>query len=103
MTIDEMLDACDKINGARNLLNQTKIVPQQPDDLKVYLATISWVGQPTKIKMTILGLTQMTAGDKVREILADDGYDTDDVNFRLFLKEIEGPFKAGFVISRNRA
>jgi len=103
MTIDEMLEACDAITDARQLLNKTKvkIVPQSPD-LKVYLATIAWVNQPTvKIEMTILGITKQSAGDKVRELLDHDGYDTDDSNFCLFLKEIEGPFKAGFVIARH--
>ena len=81
-------------------------------ELKVYLALISWDGgfappripsktNPPNIEMTILALTMMSAGDKVREILGDDGYAVDDVNFLLHLREIEGPFKAGFVISRN--
>ena len=112
MTIDEMLEACDAITDARQLLNKTKVkmVPKSPD-LKVYLALISWDGpvppripsktNPPNIEMTILAITKQSAEDKVREILGDDGYAVDDVNFLLHLREIEGPFKAGFVISRN--
>ena len=76
MTIDEMWDACQTINEARQLLNKTKIVPKSPD-LKVYCARASWDGQTSpNIEITILAITKQTAEDKVREILDDGGYDT---------------------------
>lgn len=102
MTIEEMLDACDAIKDARDVLKgQVKMVPQQAPDLKVYLAMVSWDGQTSpNLEMTILGITKQSAEDKVRELLDDDGYDTDDTNFRLYLKEVVGPFKAGFVIAK---
>lgn len=84
---------------------------QQHEDLKVYLALISWDGparpripsktNPPRIEMTILAITKQSAEDKVREILGDDGYSIDDVNFLLHIREITGPFKAGFVIARH--
>lgn len=75
-----------------------------PTELKLFLALVSFDGPDDgpipNIEMTILHTTQANAQIEVLEILEQDGYKIDGIN--IVVIEIDGPFKAGFVISRNR-
>ena len=75
-----------------------------PMELKLFLALVSFNGPDDgpipNIEMTILHTTQANAQIEVLEILEQDGYRLDGIN--IVVREIDGPFKAGFVISRNR-
>lgn len=74
------------------------IIP--PVELKLFLALIQFRSQHD-IEMTILHTDQQTAQLEVIDILEQDGYKMGDT-LNLVVKEIDGPFQAGFVISRNR-
>jgi len=69
-------------------------------ELKLFMALIQFRGQPD-IEMTILHVTQQKAQLEVIDILEQDGYKMGDT-INLVVREIDGPFRAGFVISRNR-
>lgn len=70
--------------------------------LKLFQALISFNGPDDgpipNIEITLLDTNERAAGWTVTNILEKDGYDITEME--LHIKEIKGPFEAGYVISR---
>lgn len=75
----------------------------QEEALNVYLVLVSFDGPDDmpipKIEITILHTAYQSAGVEVTKILKDQGYPTHGMN--ITVKEIHGPFEAGYVIARH--
>ena len=99
--VDDLNKFC-KNCGRRGMIGDPRCVMCKPNpvELKLFMALIQFRGQPD-IEMTILHKTQQEAQLKVIDILEQDGYKMGDT-LNLVVREIDGPFDVGFVISRNR-
>lgn len=89
-------DVCTSCKLANKVLH-----PMDPPTLKVFQVRVVDTVSTFKMQITVLHFDEADAEAEIKALLNDQGYDVDTLGF--IAKELDGPFRAGYILARSQA